>query len=98
MAPPPPSLLSAAPLHPATLTTLALINAIAQNNIDSPLLDDILELSLTCIYEERPPASLRLWISRLEGLRNMREGKSVVEDIEELVGSTFNRDEQGLKE
>jgi hypothetical protein len=72
-------------LHPATLPTLCLVSLLATFNVPQPILDQFLELSLTCIYEDHFPRSLKAWLQRLALVEPSQQSNKAACEIEDTV-------------
>lgn len=74
-------------VHPSALPTLVLISLLANCKIHQLILDQILELSFSCIYEDTPPVSLKLWLRRVSSVESSQHSQKLAGDIEDIVSS-----------
>lgn len=78
-------------LHPSSIPTLILINLISNNNnknknkIPTSILNEVLELSLTCIYEDKRPISLDLWLDRINSIKPVEVSNQLSFEIKSNV-------------
>lgn len=72
-------------LPPHAVPQLLLISLLVQNRIPTPIIHQILKLTLTTIYDYNPTETIAQWYHKLQELDNKGLGRKTASEINEQV-------------
>lgn len=83
--------------HPACLPDLALVYALTANLVPLELMNGLLELCLSSVYEPKPPPNLTAWLERLARVEPRPASFSVAQEIGDKVRRVARVEWAGLR-